>query len=251
MSSDEDWKNWGEQDPYFGVITHDEYRAQSLSSDTLAKFFVSGELHVLDVFKVIRNYFDPAFSPSTILDFGCGTGRLSLPFAKMAEKVFGLDVSPGMLSEAKKNAELKGVRNCEFIESSGDYLFEQIPECDLVHTYIVLQHIPRSRGENIISNLIEKTARGGVGALHFTIANKKNTIYKIASFLRNRVPLLHMAFNIIQRKRLTEPKMRMTEYDVQRIFSIFCAQGITEYFIRFTDHGGHQGLFVFYRRPHN
>lgn len=40
----------------------------------------------------------------SILDIGCGTGRHSIEFAKRNYKVTGVDISSGMLSEAKKTA---------------------------------------------------------------------------------------------------------------------------------------------------
>lgn len=44
-----------------------------------------------------------------ILDVGCGVGRHSVPLAKMGCKVTGVDLSEGMLSEARKFAESEGV----------------------------------------------------------------------------------------------------------------------------------------------
>lgn len=46
---------------------------------------------------------------SHILDVGCGTGRHSVELAKRGYKVTGIDISAGMLSEAKKAASKAGV----------------------------------------------------------------------------------------------------------------------------------------------
>lgn len=42
----------------------------------------------------------------TILDFGCGTGRLTLPMVKTSRKVTGVDNSTSMIEVAKKKAAL-------------------------------------------------------------------------------------------------------------------------------------------------
>ncbi len=42
---------------------------------------------------------------SLILDIGCGVGRHSIELAKRGYKVTGIDISYGMLAEAKKNAK--------------------------------------------------------------------------------------------------------------------------------------------------
>lgn len=50
----------------------------------------------------------------TVLDLGCGTGALAL--AADAERVVGRDISEGMLAEARRKAEERGLENVEFGE---------------------------------------------------------------------------------------------------------------------------------------
>lgn len=47
---------------------------------------------------------------SSILDVGCGTGRHAIELAKRGYKVTGIDISSGMLSEARKMAEQANVK---------------------------------------------------------------------------------------------------------------------------------------------
>lgn len=49
-----------------------------------------------------------------VLDIGCGTGRLSVPAAKKAQKVIAIDASSNMLNYAKQYANEEGVNNLEF-----------------------------------------------------------------------------------------------------------------------------------------
>lgn len=51
-----------------------------------------------------------AQSCSRILELACGTGRIAIPIAKAGKEVVGLDISGGMLREAKRKAQLEGVR---------------------------------------------------------------------------------------------------------------------------------------------
>ncbi|MGD8849633.1 MAG: class I SAM-dependent methyltransferase [Anaerolineales bacterium] len=46
---------------------------------------------------------------SHILDVGCGTGRHSIELAKLGFRLTGIDISIGMLAEAKKSASQAGV----------------------------------------------------------------------------------------------------------------------------------------------
>lgn len=50
-----------------------------------------------------------------LLDLGCGTGRLTIPFAKHFEEVIGLDPEQEMLDEAAKEADKAKVKNIKFI----------------------------------------------------------------------------------------------------------------------------------------
>jgi SAM-dependent methyltransferase len=53
---------------------------------------------------------------SSILDMGCGTGRHSIELTKRGYRMTGVDLSEGMLEEARKAALAAGV-NIEWIES--------------------------------------------------------------------------------------------------------------------------------------
>ena len=93
LDTDSAWEQWGRLDPYFGVLTHSKFRRESLTSESRKEFFDSGAAHVEYVMRMIRLHIDPAFSPKSVLDFGCGVGRTLIPFAQGAERVMGLDVS--------------------------------------------------------------------------------------------------------------------------------------------------------------
>jgi len=57
----------------------------------------------------------------TILDAGCGPGRLTVPLARSvgpAGRVVALDVQPGMLARAKSKTEAAGYKNVEFVAAA-------------------------------------------------------------------------------------------------------------------------------------
>lgn len=56
----------------------------------------------------------------TVLDAGCGPGRLTVPLAKgvgPGGRVVALDIQAGMLTRAKAKSEASGCKNVEFLES--------------------------------------------------------------------------------------------------------------------------------------
>jgi len=172
MSTDREWERWGKVDPYYGVITHDKFRKKNITQEAKAEFFESGRSHISHVFKVCRQHLDPDFSPKRALDFGCGTGRLVIPLAEIAEHVVGLDISESMLREAQKNCEELSLRNIDLLKSSDD-LSSLNGYFDFIHAVIVFQHIPVSRGRRIFMNLLDHLKEGGICATQFTYSKAK------------------------------------------------------------------------------
>jgi cyclopropane fatty-acyl-phospholipid synthase-like methyltransferase len=119
-----------------------------------------------------QKYINPNFVPRTVLDFGCGVGRLLVPFAMVAEDVVGLDVSVSMLREARKNCNKRGLRNVH-LKPSDDELSTLAGTFDLIHSCIVFQHIPMERGRAILSKLLRHVHPGGMGAIQLTYSKTR------------------------------------------------------------------------------
>ena len=54
-------------------------------------------------------------STKTVIDLYCGTGTIGILASKYAKKVYGIEVVKEAIVDAKKNAELNGVTNIEFM----------------------------------------------------------------------------------------------------------------------------------------
>ncbi len=76
---------------------------------------------------------------STIVDVGCGLGRISLPFSKRFKKVTGIDINRRILDAGE--IYCKEASNIEFIENDGKTI--PLPDASVEYSYSggVLQHI--------------------------------------------------------------------------------------------------------------
>ena len=80
-------------------------------------------------------------SDKEILDFGGGTGLLTLPLAKQAKSVTLVDISEKMLDQARLKAEQQDIKNIQFLEQ--DLLEKPLEkEFDLIIVCRVLHHMP-------------------------------------------------------------------------------------------------------------
>ena len=80
-------------------------------------------------------------SDKEILDFGGGTGLLTLPLAKQAKSVTLVDISEKMLEQARLKAERQEINNIQFLEQ--DLLEKTLEkEFDLIVVCRVLHHMP-------------------------------------------------------------------------------------------------------------
>jgi SAM-dependent methyltransferase len=90
----------------------------------------------------IAELLDLEFSPDeTVVDIGCGVGRLSRALSPRVGHVIGIDVSAEMLTRARElNAHLP---NVEWVQGDGETL-EPVVDCtvDGCLSHVVFQHLP-------------------------------------------------------------------------------------------------------------
>jgi SAM-dependent methyltransferase len=240
MRTDAAWEEWGRRDPYFGVITAPRFRRSEFNEQSKREFFESGESHVHLVIAKIRQYMDPSFAPKTVLEFGCGVGRLLVPFAAIAESVVGLDVSPSMLLEARRNCDERQLNNVQLMPSDDD-LSSLTGTFDLVHSFIVFQHIPVQRGRTLFGKLLRHIRPGGIGALHLT--------YSKAQFAPTHgvaPPQAKSSAANGPRPTDADPEIQMNPYNLNEILFLMQCQGVERFHVEFSDHGGELGVYLFF-----
>ncbi|MFC4323974.1 23S rRNA (uracil(1939)-C(5))-methyltransferase RlmD [Litchfieldia salsa] len=61
----------------------------------------------------------------SVIDAYCGIGTISLFLAQKAKKVFGVEIVPEAIEDAKRNAELNGIENAEFAVGEAEVVIPQ------------------------------------------------------------------------------------------------------------------------------
>lgn len=243
----DEWDRWGRSEPYFGVVSHPELRADRIDDEAREKFFRGGEIEIEDTMAAMREVVGPGFRTGRVLDFGCGVGRLTIPLARRSTHVTGVDVSPAMMAEARANCARAGVTNVEFHPSEPGFP-SLTGGFDFVHSSIVFQHIPTQLGYRLLEDLLDQLGPAGAGMLHFTFARRASLPKRLAHRARRSSRLAHRLLNLVQRRSFGAPLMAIFEYDANRLLQILQRRGFDRIGGRLTDHDGCIGLMLAFAR---
>jgi len=240
--TDADWRRIGESEPHWGVLTAPEFRQARLDPANLEEFYATGQRHIADVAMQFSQIFGVAFHASKAFDFGCGVGRLTEAMAAYADHVIGYDISPGMLAAARQHG------------TAGRYT-DELPDGPFgwINSYIVFQHIPASRGMQLLDQLMARLAPGGFVSLHFTIYRepRDHHVWVERGKLRHLPrPLQRLVRQQIKRFAKQPPlgTVLMYDYDLTRIIEVLHRAGIGRTLLVHDNHGGHHGVKIFGRR---
>lgn len=95
----------------------------------------------------------------TVLDVACGSGIVACAFAKFADRVIGIDITPAMLEQASVLAEQKGLKNLSW--QQGD--IEKLPFPDesfsIVMSRYAFHHFLQP--DVVMSEMMRVCRRGG------------------------------------------------------------------------------------------
>lgn len=156
------WTVLGAEDPLWAVRVAPDKRHGGWDE---AQFLETGVADVADRLRWLEGLGLPTRFGS-VLDFGCGAGRLSQALAGHADRVTGVDVSRPMLDTARR---LNQRPNVTFVlNESADLAQFADGAYDLVFTSLVLQHLPRRLIEAYLGEFFRVLAPGGIVVAHVT-----------------------------------------------------------------------------------
>lgn len=234
--TDDDWKQYGEFEPYYGVLSHERFKRANLTNESLNEFWDSGRYDVNRIWSVSTRMFGERQAQSA-LDFGCGVGRLVHGMADIATHVTGVDISPAMVREASEHAP----PNATFTTTLPDAKF------DWINSYIVFQHISPDRGYALFQDLLDRAADSCLVSVQFTF-------FKDSTGLADHgLPSIRYATwdGDVIRPILIKPtgfRMMMYDYDLTRLFGLLTAYRFYSVHLEHTDHGGVHGATIYAAR---
>ena len=91
--------------------------------------------------ELIQTLLGPSMEQARILDVGCLDGKLSLPFARSAELLVGLDLSARLAKESAKNAQSPNSGNAFYVQGNAEALPFQSDFFDIALFLEIIEHL--------------------------------------------------------------------------------------------------------------
>lgn len=90
----------------------------------------------------------------TVLDLYCGIGTISLFFAQKAKHVFGVEIVPEAIADAKRNAALNGMDNADFAVGAAEDVIPRLYEEKGITADVVVVDPPRKGCDSVLLDTI-------------------------------------------------------------------------------------------------
>jgi 23S rRNA (uracil1939-C5)-methyltransferase len=123
----------------------------------------------------------------TVVDAYCGVGSLTLFLARKAKKVYGLEVLPEAIRDARENAALNGITNTGFRVGATEKILPELVKEGIGFDVGVVDP-PRSGCDR---EVLESFAAGGVGRIIYVSCNP-------ATLARDLKLLAELGYGVIE-----------------------------------------------------
>jgi len=87
-------------------------------------FFQTNSLGVHILYDKIKEFAEIEIG-DTVLDLFCGTGSIGIYLSTLAKKIIGIEVVQSAINDAKINARLNNIFNCEFINADANKILDK------------------------------------------------------------------------------------------------------------------------------
>ena len=178
------WQFLGETEPYWSVITHENYLADQFDKGR-KDFYDSGESEgrMLDL-ALARHGIEPQ-PEGRCLELGCGVGRVTGALAKRYREVVGVDISAPHLDLARTELHDQGISNVQYEHLSSIEQTKAFGPIDLFYSKIVLQHNAPPVMTLLLKNLLDSLNLGGAGLFQIPVY-KAGYQFLIEPYLREQ-----------------------------------------------------------------
>ena len=114
----------------------------------------------------------------TVIDAYCGIGTVSLAVAKHAKQVYGVEIVPAAIEDAKHNAKRNGIQNAKFVVGKAEEQFAKWQAAGLKPDVVIVD--PPRKG--LAESLIEATGKMASRKVIYVSCNPATLVRDIQRF---------------------------------------------------------------------
>jgi hypothetical protein len=200
----------GQTEPFFTVSSASHYRKRNMDSVLQKIFWREGHDCVQDIFRAVGSC-----SFSSVLDYGCGVGRLLRCTVPHADVAYGVDVSVPLLAKAAKVCPSATLMEYEQWLASP-------PLVEFSYSVIVFQHIPEEEGLIILDKLLRCTEK--ICALHIVVGDPRPWPIRFLFHL-SFAPFFAGLSNWLRCRPWKEPRIPMFCWNIEKVKARFEGEG--------------------------
>lgn len=248
LSSNKEWKKWGEIDPLFGVASWQNKERDSSNPWTDKEFYQLGKLDWQDF---SRHWEMFGVNRESCLEIGCGAGRITMQLGLYFNQVHAIDVSEKMIEYAKKQITSSSVA---FHLSNGRDIPLANQSVSSVFSTHVFQHFDSlSVADRYFAEIARTIKTNGTLMIHLPIYRWPSKLgifrmiyatQKIIGDMRARGKRLLMQYGIVK------PLMRGLGYPIEYFYEVLPKHGFdnVEIAVFVTKSNNDPHSFVFARK---
>lgn len=154
------WSAYGEADPYYSVMTNERYRKDVIGDAEVEEFYQTGADSYAYILNALARNGKTLPKTGTVLDLGCGLGRVGVHFAKNFKNYIGVDISKPHLQQAELRFKSLNLHNGSFVLLKDFMAMKSV--ADFIFCVIVLQHNPPPVIGMLIAQMCSALKPGGV-----------------------------------------------------------------------------------------
>lgn len=92
----------------------------------------------------------------TVWDLYCGTGTISLFLAQKARQVYGVEIIPQAIADARENARENGITNAEFFVGKAEEVLPELYRTQGIHADVIVVDPPRKGcAESLLDTIVQ------------------------------------------------------------------------------------------------